>query len=133
MNKVITTALSAGLVLALAGCGNGGADSETSASAQKPASVPPGERTAVSLNTGEELFNHYCIQCHGDGEGKPGANMLEQKHGKEKRLIKGRDDLPAIYIKTVIRNGLLEMAPFRFTEISDEQLDLVADYVRSPN
>ncbi|MBL4622955.1 MAG: cytochrome c [Immundisolibacteraceae bacterium] len=133
MNKLITVALGAGLALMLTSCGNGGPDGETSASAQKPSSVPPGERTPIALNTGEELFNHYCLQCHGDGEGKPGANMLEQKHGKEKRLIKGRDDLPAIYIKTVIRDGLLEMAPFRFTEISDEQLDLVADYVRSPN
>lgn len=133
MKRLITAALGAGLALVLAGCGNDGADSETMASAQKPASVPPGERTPVALNTGEELFTHYCIQCHGEGEGKPGANMLEQKHGKEKRIIKGRSDLPAIYIKTVIRNGLLEMAPFRFTEISDEQLDLVADYVRSPD
>lgn len=133
MNKLITVALGAGLALVLASCGNDGADSETSASAQKPASVPPSERTPVALNTGEELFTHYCIQCHGEGEGKPGANMLEQKHGKEKRIIKGRDDLPAIYITTVIRNGLIEMAPFRFTEISDAQLELIAEYVRSPN
>ncbi|MEL0081885.1 MAG: cytochrome c [Gammaproteobacteria bacterium] len=137
MKKLTTLALGTSLALLLTACGNdegtgADADAETMASAQKPASVPPSERKPVSLETGEELFNHYCFHCHGEGEGKPGATMLAIKHGEEKSIIKGRQDLPAIYIKTVVRDGLLEMPPFRFTEISDEQLDLVADYVRTP-
>jgi (+)-pinoresinol hydroxylase len=140
MKRCITLALGTSLALLLTACGDDqsaeykeGADAETMASAMKPPSVPASERVDVSYETGEEIFTHYCVQCHGEGEGKPGATMLGIKHGEDKAIIKGRDDLPAIYIKTVVRDGLLEMPPFRFTEISDEQLDLVAEYVRSPN
>ncbi len=135
MNRMITETLGISLVFLLTACGTDqgeDADAETSASAQKPASVPPSERVDVSYETGEELFNHYCFHCHTEGDGKPGTAMLAQKHGAEKSIIKGRQDLPAEYIKTVVRDGLLEMAPFRFTEISDDQLDLIAEYVRTP-
>ncbi len=139
MNKFFRLVAGAGLVLALSACGSDDAteeaDSDTAASAMHPpasASVPPAERVQMTYETGEQLFNHYCIHCHGEGEGRPGTNMLAIKHGKEKSIIKGRQDLPAEYIKTVVRDGLLEMSPFRFTEISDEQLDLLAEYVRTP-
>lgn len=129
----------AGLILTLAACGRDdsadGADSDTAASGMHPpvsASVPPEERVQISYETGEELFNHYCIHCHGEGDGRPGTSMLAIKHGAEKSIIKGRQDLPVEYIKTVVRDGLLEMSPFKFTEISDEQLDLLAEYVRTP-
>lgn len=137
MNRILTLAIGTSLAVLLTACGDepateGGADTETAASAYKPTSVPPSERVDVSYETGEALFNHYCFHCHTAGDGKPGTTMLAIKHGAEKSIIKGRQDLPAEYIKTVVRNGLLEMPPFRFTEISDEQLDLVAEYVRTP-
>ncbi|RLA09817.1 MAG: hypothetical protein DRQ60_09140 [Gammaproteobacteria bacterium] len=140
MNRFITLALGTSLALLLSACGNDqdaenseGADAETSASPKQVPKTSPSDYVDVSYETGEEIFTHYCIQCHGEGDGKPGATMLSIKHGEEKSIIKGRQDLPAIYIKTVVREGLLEMPPFRFTEINDAQLDLVAEYVRTPN
>jgi len=134
MNRIITVTLATSLAFLLTACGNDeGADAETSASTQQPPPTSPSDYVDVSYETGEELYNHYCFHCHSEGDGKPGAAMLAQKHGEEKSIIKGRQDLPVEYIKTVIRDGLLEMPPFRFTEISDDQLELIAEYVRSPD
>jgi len=90
-----------------------------------------GQVFAQELAKGRELFELYCAACHNPGPGHPATYMLGIKRGKEKAVIKGREDLAPEYIANVVRGGLLEMAPFRPTEISDENLKALIAYIRS--
>lgn len=125
-----------GLSLSLSGCSDdqeaspnaqsATATSTANADATAPASTP------VDLARGQEIYELYCQYCHAPGPGHPGAMMLSETRGADKAVIKGRSDLTVAYISTVVRNGLLEMAPFRPTEITDAELVSLAEYVRAP-
>jgi mono/diheme cytochrome c family protein len=82
---------------------------------------------------GEKIFNTRCIFCHGVGLGHPGWQMLDLKKGRDKAEILGRSDLTPAYIKQVVRDGNIEMPPFRPSEISDSDLNALADYVIHPH
>ena len=82
---------------------------------------------------GEKIFNTRCIFCHGVGLGHPGWQMLDLKKGPAKAEILGRTDLTPAYIEHVVRNGNIEMPPFRPSEISDSNLKALAEYVIHPN
>ena len=114
-----------------------GTEADTSAGAQSAApaaseAVPPpaesGATTPASMDPvapshePQALWSRFCAGCHDPGLGHPGTMMLGVKKGEELAVIMGREDLPAEYIKTIVRGGLLEMAPFRPTEISDDEL-----------
>lgn len=90
----------------------------------------PIETTAT--RSGEQIYQRHCQACHAPGPGHPATLLLDEKYGPEKAVIKGRKDLTAIYVKTIVRGGLLEMPPFRPTEITDSELDVIADYVLVP-
>lgn len=128
-------ALGIGLVaLAMAGCSD---ESSTEATGPGPTIAPPLPPAALSpveplavARTGEEIYNIQCKACHAPGPGHPATLLLEQKHGKDKSVIKGREDLTEEYIKSIVRNGLLEMPPFRPTEVTDEELDIIAAYIK---
>lgn len=82
---------------------------------------------------GEQIFDSRCIFCHGEGLGHPAWQMLALEKGKDKAEILGRPDLTPVYVKHVVRNGFIEMPPFRPSEISDPDLDALANYVIHPN
>jgi len=82
---------------------------------------------------GEKIFNTRCIFCHGVGLGHPGWQMLDLKKGPGQAEILGRSDLTPAYIEHVVRNGNIEMPPFRPSEISDSDLKALAEYVIHPN
>jgi mono/diheme cytochrome c family protein len=89
--------------------------------------------TAGAAQRGEQIFNSRCIFCHGEGLGHPAWQMLALKKGKDKAEILGRPDLTPVYVKHVVRDGFIEMPPFRPSEISDPDLDALANYVIHPN
>ena len=79
----------------------------------------------------EKSWALYCEGCHRpDGEG-PGAVMLQRRFGDERMAIKGNTTLAPEYIKQVVRNGFLEMAPLRPTDITDAELDLLIEFLRT--
>ena len=88
---------------------------------------------ADAANRGEQIFDTRCVFCHGEGLGHPAWQMLALKKGKDKAEILGRPDLTPAYVKHVVRNGFIEMPPFRPSEISDADLDALANYVIHPN
>lgn len=93
----------------------------------------PAAETPEAAQRGEQIFNSRCIFCHGEGLGHPAWQMLAIKKGKDKAEILGRPDLTPVYIKHVVRNGFIEMPPFRPSEISNSDLDALANYVIHPN
>ena len=97
------------------------------------AAAAPLAQAAGAANRGRQIFDTRCVFCHGQGLGHPAWQMLALKKGKDKAEILGRSDLTPAYIKHVVRNGLIEMPPFRPSEISDPDLDALANYVINPN
>jgi mono/diheme cytochrome c family protein len=85
----------------------------------EPAAPPPGK----------VIFNRLCAECHAAGHGHPGTQQLGWTRGGKLALLERRRDLAAIYVTTVVRRGLLEMPPFRPTEIDDTQLTQLAAYL----
>lgn len=84
----------------------------------------------TSLDTGEEVFVYWCWNCHGEGPGKPGTTALEALHkGEVPALLQEREDLDAEAVKFFVRNGTSIMPFFRPTQITDAQLDLLAEYL----
>jgi len=89
---------------------------------------------ASSANAGEQpagkqLFERHCAQCHAPGFGHPGTMQLERVRGKALAVLEERKDLLPAYITTVVRNGLVEMPPYRPTEIDDAALNAIVNYL----
>ena len=85
-----------------------------------------------AVRSGEQIYKRHCQACHDPGAGHPATLLLGQKYGAEKAVIKGRQDLNLVYVKTIVRGGLLEMPPFRPTEITDSELDIIAEFILTP-
>jgi mono/diheme cytochrome c family protein len=84
---------------------------------------------AADAPPGKQIFDRHCAACHAAGVGMPGTQQLGWTRGKEFAVLEERKDLQADYVRFVVRQGLLEMPPFRPTEIDDEQLARLADYL----
>jgi mono/diheme cytochrome c family protein len=90
---------------------------------------------------GKEVYDYWCLPCHGSGLGLPGFNELP---GTQQLRIKYRDtpisplltertDLVPVFVKTIVRQGVSFMPQFRKTEIGDADLDALAAYLaRNP-
>ena len=114
-----TVSVVAGLALAL--CASSGG-------AQPPQGAGP---------RGKQVYDYWCLPCHGPGLGLPGFNELP---GTQQLRIKYRDtqisplltertDLVPAFVKTIVRQGVSFMPQFRKTEISDADLDALAAYL----
>jgi mono/diheme cytochrome c family protein len=79
---------------------------------------------------GYAQFQNYCFECHGDGAGKPGTAALKVKYNDElDPLLEKRKDLTPDLVKYFIRHGVGVMAAIRKTEISDDDMDLIAAFL----
>jgi mono/diheme cytochrome c family protein len=78
---------------------------------------------------GKQVFDHYCVQCHGDSAEATGTTQLARTRGKDKALLEKRDDLNAAYIEHVVRNGLRTMPPFVPSDLTDEKLKALTTYL----
>src|ERR1700733_692036 len=92
------------------------------ARAQSPGPIP-----AVSAKA---VYEHWCAPCHAPGPGHPGTQSLQFKYrGKLPAVLLDRTDLSPQAVALFVRNGVLLMAPFRKTEITDAELTALAAYV----
>jgi len=91
-----------------------------------------GTRAADSGNvqTGKDVFQYWCLPCHGDGPLKPGTMALQAKYkGSPPAKLEDRTDLTPELTKFFVRNGVNVMPPFRKTEISDADLQALGAYL----
>jgi MFS family permease len=88
-----------------------------------------GSRTASAgeAATGRQLFEQKCSLCHAPGE--MGAIMLGRRLGADKSDLTKRTDLPAEYVRQIVRTGLGGMPYFTKVDLTDEQLDAVAAFL----
>ncbi len=85
-------------------------------------------------SNGELSFKKWCVACHGtDTSMHPGTKILSLRMGEEKAPLEWRDDLAPAYVVYIVRNGLLSMPHFRDTEISDDELRELAEYLANTN
>jgi 4-cresol dehydrogenase (hydroxylating) cytochrome subunit len=84
-----------------------------------PENPAPASAPGAKWKNGAEVYAKICGYCHEDGKVGP--------------VILGRQ-LPPAYIHAVVRNGSRAMPPFRFSEIDEESLAKLAEYIsKSPN
>jgi mono/diheme cytochrome c family protein len=80
--------------------------------------------------SGQVVYEHWCAPCHAPGPGHPGTQSLQLKYGgKTPAVLLERTDLTAQAVAVFVRQGVLLMAPFRKTEISDAELAALTAYV----
>jgi mono/diheme cytochrome c family protein len=80
--------------------------------------------------SGQAVYEHWCAPCHAPGPGHPGTQSLQLKYGgKLPAVLLERSDLPAQTVAMFVRQGVLLMAPFRKTEITDTELAALSAYV----
>ena len=84
---------------------------------------------AEDVVTGERVFRQWCIHCHGEDNSGPGTLRLAWDKSEDKSLLTERDDLNREYVRVVVRRGLDEMPSFRITEISEMELNALANFL----
>jgi mono/diheme cytochrome c family protein len=88
---------------------------------------------APTLAHGAQVFEHWCMPCHGHGDQFPGTVALGVKYqGKLPGALQDRTDLVPDIVKAVVRTGVSVMPFFRKTEVSDADLDALAAYLAEP-
>ena len=79
---------------------------------------------------GKEVYDYWCINCHGSFPGTPGTQALAVLYGGLKPAdLEERTDLPAELVRLYVRTGVSIMPTFRKTEISDEDLEALTAYL----
>ena len=119
------------LLVVVAGCSSE-PEEQTQVSKRVIAEQANVEMVEGATRTGEQIYQRHCSACHDAGPGHPATLLLGQKYGAVKAVIKGRKDLNQVYVKAIVRGGLLEMPPFRPTEITDAELDVIAEFIIQP-
>lgn len=80
--------------------------------------------------SGKAVYEHWCAPCHAPGPGHPGTQSLQLKYaGKLPPVLLDRTDLSPQAVAVFVRQGVLLMAPFRKTEITDTELGALTAYV----
>ena len=91
----------------------------------------PAAQTAPDKVHGQAVYHYWCSPCHAPGPGHPGTQSLAIKYARTAipAVLEQRRDLTPAFVKTMVRQGILLMAPFRKTEISDADLADLAAYL----
>jgi mono/diheme cytochrome c family protein len=84
---------------------------------------------AEDVPSGKAVFDQHCSVCHAPGLSHPGTMRLAQTRGADRAALEQRADLDPEYIRRVVREGLIEMPPWRRTEIDDAALDQLVRYL----
>ncbi len=79
------------------------------------------------------MYQNWCAPCHSSGRGNPGTAALAAKY-KDRQppvpaVLADRQDLTLQSIRFFVRQGVSVMAPFRKTEISDADLEVLSVYL----
>ena len=90
-----------------------------------------GHAELTEIEHGQSVYQKWCTACHGPGQHTPGTMALSVKYqGKLPPLLEQRTDLNSTVLQLFIRNGISVMPSFRPTEISNQDIDAIAAYLR---
>jgi mono/diheme cytochrome c family protein len=88
-----------------------------------------GGALAADVAPGKAVFDRDCAVCHAPGLAHPGTQRLAQLKGAARAALEQRTDLDPNYIRHVVRHGLVEMPPWRPTELDDAALTQLVQYL----
>lgn len=91
--------------------------------------APVQMQVQAAIPPGKTLFDFWCLPCHGAGPGHAGTQAIGRRLGIDHAVLLLRKGLTPAYVKIIVRNGFQMMPPIRPTEISDTDLQILADYV----
>lgn len=91
-----------------------------------PAAVRSSER---EVRSPQEVFASRCAYCHEAGGW--GTRVLARRVPKGQAELRQRDSLPPALTTLVVRRGIGAMPPFTPTELSDEELQALAEWLAS--
>ncbi|RKF20653.1 cytochrome c [Altericroceibacterium spongiae] len=122
----------AAAALSLAACSGSGDDTtQTDGAKQGPPPMP--EPITLSQRPdatgGEKLYVEKCMMCHGPNG--MGTGLLARR--MDVPLLEERDDLTVDYVTQAARMGIGNMPAIPRGEVSDEQLEQIAQYLASKN
>lgn len=80
--------------------------------------------------SGPALYARHCGVCHHAGQ--TGTVILGRRLGAQQALLETRNDLPAPYVRQVVRRGLVNMPRLTRVELPDAQLDAIAAWLARP-
>lgn len=123
--------LTAFLLALVSACGSRPPDPPATATAppqtpQLAVAAPQSPQPAASH--GQQLFAQHCAICHASGKLYPGYAALLQA-GRQEPDLSRRQDLPAAYIRLVVRQGLGPMLPFNSLQLPDGELEQIVEYL----
>jgi mono/diheme cytochrome c family protein len=84
---------------------------------------------AMAQDEGKTVFQQHCSHCHAPGGDRPGTLQLGKTRGADNAVLEQRSNLVDVYVKTIVRQGLNGMPPFKPTTITDGQLEALAAYL----
>jgi mono/diheme cytochrome c family protein len=88
---------------------------------------------AAAIEKGKQVYDSWCVTCHGPGRTYPGTVALQAKYkGALPPELANRTDLTEAAIRTVVRRGISIMPFFRKTEVGDADLAALVAYLRRP-
>jgi mono/diheme cytochrome c family protein len=107
-----------------------GVDDESTAAAAVQAGPPPMPQPVTMAQRpgatgGEALYVEHCAMCHGPNG--MGTGLLSRR--MDVALLEERDNLPAQYVIQAARRGIGNMPAIPRGEVSDEQLQAIAEYL----
>ncbi|MEM8936765.1 MAG: cytochrome c [Pseudomonadota bacterium] len=80
-------------------------------------------------NTPEKLYAVNCGICHAEGDNQAGTRRLANTRGEEYAVLVKRSDLHVDYVTYIVRHGLNMMPAFRPSELTDEEVSAIAEYI----
>ena len=84
----------------------------------------------TATERGKAVFDNWCAACHSRDPLNSGTASLQVKYnGAVPAALEDRTDLSAEIIRVFVRNGVAMMPGFRKTEISEEELAMLSDYL----
>ena len=107
-----------------------GIDDETEEAAAAQAGPPPMPQPVTlakrpNATGGEALYVEYCAMCH-NANGM-GTGLLSRR--RDDALLEERGDLAAAFVVVAARNGIGNMPPVPRGELSDADLQAIAEYL----
>ena len=90
-----------------------------------PAPKPTTLASRPDATGGEALYLVHCMSCHGPNG--MGTGLLARR--VQPALLEARDNLPAQYVIVAARQGIGNMPPIPRGEVSDADLQAIADYL----
>jgi mono/diheme cytochrome c family protein len=79
---------------------------------------------------GRAVYAKWCAPCHDPGVTHPGTHALTVKYqGVKSGVLLEWKDLTPDTVKYLVRHGISVMPQFRKTEISDQELDALAEFL----